>query len=110
MNQTYPRKWAARITVSSALADLCHVHPNGDRVGETVDATPSRNDLQKDQLAAAYREAAEYILAGLGTCACVQLYKTTQAHGRQADKYQLISTQDAEAYARRSILASVARR
>jgi hypothetical protein len=99
------RRWTARITVSQSNVDVCRVLPNGDRVGESVDADLSRNDLQRDQASAAYAEACQYVLADMGTHAHVQLFKTTKAHGTVRDRGYLIDRNDACAWARKRILA-----
>lgn len=98
------RRWTATITVVDDVSDLAWVTETGTRArGETVPATDSESDLQRDQAAAAYLEATKYILAGLGGAAYVQLYKTTQAHGTVKDQSYSLDRYDAVRYARRAI-------
>lgn len=105
----YPRTWTARISYNDDWMNLCMVLPNGDRVGETVDAELSREDLQKSQARAAYGEACQFILAGCAKAAHVQLYKTTKAHGTVRDHTSyMIDTDDAVKWARK-VIASRAR-
>jgi len=70
------RRWTATIEFRN----------DAGRTTEVIQATVSEYNLQRDQLRAAVREAAEYITAGLAADAYVQLYKTTQAHGTVLDQ------------------------
>lgn len=85
MNDTEIRRWTATINVMGWM-DL------GWRPerGEQVKATPSEYDLQRDQLRSAVREAGEYIEAGLGEVATIQLYKTTKANGTVPDQHWVV--------------------
>lgn len=96
----YPRRWTATVTLYGTELNMAQ-----SRDGETVDATPSRNDLQRDQLAAAYGEACQYLLAGMGVAAEVQMHKTTKAHGTVRERSHVIFMEDAEKWARKVILA-----
>jgi hypothetical protein len=96
----FDRRWSATITYSDNHMDLC-VRPAR---GQVVDADLPTEDLQKSIAAAAYHEAATFLLAGCAKHAYIQLYKTTKAHGTQPDHTSyLIDVQDAEKYARRRI-------
>lgn len=80
------RRWSATINVMDSWMDL------GWRPerGETVPAETSESDLQADQLRSAVREATEYIRAGLGEVATIQLYKTTKANGTVPDQHWIV--------------------
>ena len=86
------RTWTATITVDRS--DL-----NGR--SETVAATESYLNLKSDQRRAAVIEAYQYLLAGLGDSAEVQLYKTTKAHGTRKDSWEMVYVEDARRFARK---------
>lgn len=75
------RRWSAKITFYGSDLELAF-----RRDGETIDADASENDLQKEQARSAVREAAEYLRAGIGQIAYIQLFKTTKANGTVPDQ------------------------
>jgi hypothetical protein len=99
------RRWTAKIKYGDEFMNMCMTHKDGTRVGETVDADPSEEDLQKSMLAAATLEAAQFLLVGAAKFAYIQLFKTTKTHGTVSDRSSdIMDINDAIKIAQRSIL------
>jgi hypothetical protein len=108
-DNSHPRRWTATITYADNPLGLSSAHytDKPDGYSETVDADLSENDLQRAQAMAAYSEAAQSLLAGIGEVAEVQLYKTTKAHGTRKDHVNYtINKRDAVAWALRQIVST----
>jgi hypothetical protein len=75
------RRWSAEITFYGSDLELAF-----RRNGETIPATPSEYDLQKEQARSAVNESAEYLRAGIGIIAHITLFKTTKANGTVKDQ------------------------
>jgi len=83
------RRWSAEITFYGSDLELAF-----RRNGETITATPSEYDLQKEQARSAVSESAEYLRAGIGTIAHITLFKTTKANGTVKDQTWYVERDD----------------
>jgi hypothetical protein len=88
----WPRRWTATITYVDNPLEL---YASG--AGETVEADWSEEDLQRSQAKAAYAEAVQFLLSGVGEAAHVQLWKTTKKHGTVRDHIEYTIDRDAAA-------------